>query len=208
MTTARWTTTALLALVLGAGVVSPAAPASAAPPVTVDDEFSMYEGNSGRVPVLRNDSDPDGDDLSVCRVAPVPDDAEYSASAYRGRLYVHVDRGAPAEIAITYYACDRETLVPGTVTITVQRLKPVRVVKGARPGRVRVTNLNDRRITFYWGNFFIEQIDGIVRVDAGDTRVIRVHRTRIHWMATFGLRVDVDQGTLAGIELPDRRRTP
>jgi hypothetical protein len=108
----------------------------------------------------------------------------------------------PTSSTSTYYACDHETLVPGTLTVSVQRVKPVRVVKAARPGRVRVTNLNDRRIQFWWGNFFIEEVDGVVRVDAGATRVVRVHRTRIHWVATFGPRVDVDQGTVAGIELP------
>lgn len=185
-----------------ASLTASAAPASAAPPVTVDDHVSMYERESGPVRVLLNDSDPDGDDLAVCRVAPIPDDAAYAASVYQGRLWVFVNRGAPDEIAVTYYACDHETLVPGTLTISVQRVKPVRVVKAARPGRVRVTNLNDRRIQFWWGNFFIEEVDGVVRVDAHATRVVRVHRTRIHWVATFGPRVDVDQGTVAGIELP------
>lgn len=170
--------------------------------MTVDDRVTMYEGEFRPVRVLANDSDPDGDELAICRVAPTPDDAPYSASVFEDRLFVWVDKGAPDQVAITYYACDYETLVPATLTVSVLRTKPVRVVKAARPGRVRVTNLNDRRITFNWGNFFIEELDGSVRVDAHTTKVVRVHRTRVHWVATFGGRVDVDQGTVRGIEQP------
>lgn len=205
MTTSRGRTFAGVLAVAGlvlAGLVAAVPPAAAAPPVPVDDQVSMYEGESRSVRVLRNDSDPDGDDLAICRVAAVPDDAAYSASVWENRLYVFVDRGAPDQVEITYYACDYEALVPATLTISVQRVRPVRVVKAARPGRLRVTNLNDRRITFYWGNFFIEEVDGFVRVDAHASKVVRVHRTRVHWAATFGPRVDVDHGTVRGIELP------
>jgi len=190
-------------ILVGSAVISQPGSASAAPPVTVDDEVTLYQGEYRSLNVLRNDSDPDGsDELELCRVAPEPAGAAYSASIYDGRLMIYLDRDATGEIEISYYACDFETLVPGTVTVTVKEVKPVRVVKANRPGRVRVTNLNDRAIRFGWGNFFIEQIDGEVRVGPHDSRVIRTDRTRIHWYASFGYRVDVDSGTVAGIEQP------
>ena len=52
--------------------------------------------------MLLNDSDPDGDELAVCRVTSIPDDAAYAASVYQGRLWVFVNRGAPDQFDITY----------------------------------------------------------------------------------------------------------
>jgi hypothetical protein len=188
-------------------LLAPAPPASAAAPVTTDDQVSMYAGESRMIRVLRNDSDPDGpDDLGVCRLAPAPDDASYSASVHEDRVQVYVHSSAVEDITLTYYACDYETLVPGTITIDVTPVKPVRVVKTGRLGQVRVTNTNDRTIRFYWGNFFIETIDGQVRVGPGEVRLIHTDRTRIHWAATFGYRVDVDSGTVARIPQPPRGR--
>lgn len=190
-------------------VISGTTPATAAPPVTVDDQGSMYEDQFKLFDVLDNDSDPDGsDDLALCRISPQDEQAPYFAWADGDQVAVDLrDVQGPAEIVITYYACDYETLVPGTLTINVKAIEPVRVVKAARPGRIRVTNFNDRRVTFSWGNFFIEQIDGQVRVAAHDTAVVRVHRRTVHWIAMFGYQTVVDNGIVHGVELPPGGRT-
>ncbi|KAA1416897.1 hypothetical protein F0U44_17065 [Nocardioides humilatus] len=198
-------TVRLLALSLAASGLSLAAPASAEPPVTVDDHVAMSEGESRPVDVLRNDSDPDGDeDLTVCRLAPRPDDAPYWVyfDEDRGVLRVGIDTDAPDEITITYFACDYESMVPGTLTISITHLKNVRVVKAARPGRIRITNPNDGRVTFYWGNFLIEQIDGVTRVDPLASKVVRVRGRRVDWYAEMRGGIEVGSGSVFRIEQP------
>ena len=56
-----------------------ASPAQAAPPVTGADSASMYAGNAVEVDVLANDTDADGDDLAVCRIA----DSSYKRGLHR-----------------------------------------------------------------------------------------------------------------------------
>lgn len=190
----------------GVAFVHAAAPASAAAPVTVDDAVAMSEGEERGINVLANDSDADGRaELTICRLAPAPEDAPYGASIYDNRLHVYVHEDAPDEITITYYACDYQTLVPGTLTITVTHLEPVRVVKLARPGRISVVNPNDARITFWWGNFLIEQIDGVTRVDPHSRKVVRVRGRRVDWFATIGRNIDVGSGSVHPVQ-PGRAR--
>lgn len=208
MTKVRRTCTGLL-LVLTAGAFHAAPPATAAPPVTFDDQGSMYEDQFKYFDVLENDSDPDDSDaLALCRTSSQDEQGPYFAWADGDQVAVDLrEVEGPAEIVITYYACDYETLVPGTLTINVKAIEPVRVTRAARPGRIRVTNLNDRRINFSWGNFFIEQVDGQVRVPGHDTVVVRVHRRTVHWIAMFGYQTVVDNGIVRRIELPPRGRT-
>jgi hypothetical protein len=193
-------TTAVLAL-LGAGAL--AQPASAAPPVTVDDHVSMYPGASRAVDVVANDSDADGnDDLSVCRVAGAGEHRHYFVGIEEGRLYVLLGPRATGEITITYYACDFETLTPGTLRISVKKVVPIRVTKLDRPGLLRVTNRNDARVRFMWGSFAEDRPDARVVVGAHDAVVIRVHRHRIDWVAALGRGNVLRIGHVRNIDLP------
>lgn len=184
------------------GWVSLAAPASAAPPVAVNDHRTMYEGQSRSINVLRNDSDPDGDDLAVCRVQE-PDTDDYFAFADGDRIFVAVF-GRVDEVTITYYACDFETLVPATLTITVKETFRPRITKLARPGLLRVSNRNDKILKFLWGSFDEERPDGRVRVEPHDSVVIRVHRRKIDWIAFLKNGVFLGIGHVRDIELPAR----
>ncbi|KAA1421720.1 hypothetical protein F0U44_05455 [Nocardioides humilatus] len=198
---------AALTLVVGAGL-GVAAPASATPPVAQDDHKWMYPGEFRVIDVLANDSDPDGDELAICRLAPVPEDADYFVAIEGGKLVVFSGEGAE-DIVVTYYACDYETLVPATLTVSFREVTDVVVEKAARPGRLRVTNANDRVATILYGSFREPRPDGRARVPANGSIVVMVHRHKIDWVAFLGRTIPAGYGHVREIELPgDRLRAP
>lgn len=206
----RAAATAVIAAALAAtATLTSAAPASAAPPVAVDDYRSMYPGQVRLVNVLRNDTDADGDQLAICRLGEIDED-RYYAEIVEGRLLVAPFGDSLQDIVITYYACDFDTLVPATLTVSLREVFPMKIVKLDRPGRLRVTNDNDRVVKFLYGSFREERPDGRVRVSPNDSVVIRVHRHRIDWVAYMGRDILVGIGHVRDIELPagdDRART-
>ena len=192
---------AVAVLVAGAGLTA-AGPASAAPPVAVDDHKWMYPGQFRTIDVLANDSDPDGDALEVCRLAPIPEDAPYYAGIEDGKVFVWAGEEPTEDIVITYYACDYETLVPATLTISFREVVPVVAEKAQRPGRIRVTNGNDRPVTFLYGSFREPHPDGRVKVPADGAVTVRVHRHTIDWIAILARSVSAGVGHIRGIALP------
>src|SRR3954462_13500947 len=136
---------ALLALaVLGLALVSPASAARAAtgsPPVTAPAAATVLQATTVAIKPVSNDHDPDNDLLALCRIG---------TEHYRGlavdffgdELDVFAKPNAkPGTYTFTYYACDYSYIVPGTVTVTVEKLPKVPVKKVAsRPGVLRVTN--------------------------------------------------------------------
>ena len=194
---------AILATAFAAAIsLAPLAPASAAPPATADDHVSMYAGGMRQVNVLKNDSDPDGDELAVCRIAGPTETADYSIGTDGQKVFVFLSPDATGDISITYYACDFETLVPATLTVSVKEIIPPTVAKTSKPGRLRVTNDNDQRIRFLWGDFDQRRPDGHVGVSPHDSVVVRVHRHVIDWVAVLGHSTLAGQGHVRGIELP------
>lgn len=194
--------TAVAVLLAASSVVATAGPSSAAPPVAQDDHRWVYPGQLRLVDVLANDSDPDGDDLAVCRVQQAPQDADYWVGIEDGKVAVFTGEGNAGDITISYYACDFETLVPATLTISFREIRPVAVVKLDRPGRLRVTNDNPRAVRFLYGSFSQPRPDGRARVPAGASVTIRVHRHRIDWVAILARTVLAGVGHVRGIELP------
>jgi len=195
---------AALATVLAAtATLTTAAPSSAAPPVAVDDYRWMYPGDFRLINVLRNDTDPEGDELEICRVGEVPETDGYVEVA-GGSLFVATPSEATEDLVITYYACDFETLVPATLTISFREIQPVKIAKLDRPGRLRVTNDNEQGIRVLYGSFRESRPDGRVRVLAHDSVVIRVHRHRIDWVAYIGRAALAGIGHVRGIDLPAR----
>ena len=154
---------------------------------------SSTRATSTNVSALANDSDPDGDDLAVCRIG---------TERYPGKgvniEFLPVEGGdgkglvllfakpnaKPGTYTFTYYACDFETLVPGTITLTVARPPKItaKAVPG-QPGRIKVTNPADFRIRFLYGDFREEDADGNVKIVRNSSVVINVERTRIDWVA-------------------------
>lgn len=192
---------AVLAALVATATLTSAAPASATSPVAVDDYRSMYPGQVRLVNVLRNDTDADGDQLAICRLGEVDAD-RYYAEIVDGRLLVAPFGDSLEDIVITYYACDFDTLVPATLTVSLREIFPMRIVKLDRPGRLRVTNDNDRVVRFLYGSFREERPDGRVKVLPNDSVVIRVHRHRIDWVAYMGRDIVVGIGHVRDIELP------
>lgn len=206
MTTFRTLGAGLTGAVLAvSGAVALAPPASAAPPVAVDDHTMMYPGQVRVFDVLANDSDPDGDDLALCRVGATSGEVEYFVDDDKLVVFGGEDTGE--DLTITYYACDFETLVPATLTISFREIHEVRVVKADRPGRLRVTNDNPRAVQFLFGSFHEPRPDGRMRVPAHETVVVRVHRHHIGWVAILARSVLAGTGHVRGIELPGDRQS-
>ena len=198
----RGARTAAVALVLVAAGVALAAPASAAPPVAVDDHKMMYAGQGRLIDVLRNDSDPDGDELAICRVGSYDEDRFY-VDIEEDKLFVAAFENDSEDLVLTYYACDFDTLVPATLTVSFKEILPLKVVKAQRPGRIRMTNDNDRTVRVLYGDFRNERPDGRTRVFPHESVVVRVHRHKIDWIAFFARgSALVGIGHVRGIELP------
>jgi len=193
--------------VLGLALVSPGAPAANAvtgsPPVTAPDAVTVLQANTVAIHPVNNDHDPDNDLLALCRLGT----EHYKGLAvdfFGDELDVFAKPHAkPGTYTFTYYACDYSYLVPGTVSVTVQELPKIPVKKVAsRPGVLRVTNPTDMSMRFLYGSFDEDQPDGSLVIAKGDTVVIKVHRTRIDWIAT-SRKGDVFLGTghVNGIKL-------
>ncbi len=198
---------ALLALaVLGLALVSSTSAAHAAtgsPPVTAPDAATVLQANTVAIKPVSNDHDPDNDLLALCRIGT----EHYKGLAvdfFGDELDVFAKPHAkPGVYTFTYYTCDYSFLVPGTISVTVQELPKIPIKKVAsRPGVLRVTNPTDIAMRFLYGSFNEDEPDGSLLIPSGETVVLKVHRTRIDWIAT-SRRGDVFLGTghVTGIQL-------
>jgi hypothetical protein len=138
-------------------------PADAAP-VTTDDQIALDYYDSADVRVLANDSDGSAGELAVCWVD-VPADSgldaviePWYAAPDRARSdspdrYISLGANAatPGTYQLTYYACDKRQMTPGTLTVTVREFPPptVRRVRD-RPGTLAFTNLGYRTVTIQY----------------------------------------------------------
>ncbi len=179
------TTLAVTVLTPGAGPAAHAGPAAAepnSPPVTVDDRLHMGVGWTYLASPLLNDTDPDGDKLDLCRLGRIPRNLEVRRSG-NGLVIEARHQAANRTFSFTYYACDFEALVPGTITITIHERPGVRVTKVARPGVLRVHNPGRRTISFVYGGLGSNDPDGLLRVPRHASRTVRVHRHQLGWIA-------------------------
>jgi hypothetical protein len=203
---AALTSVAATVALLGGGLL--AQPASAdgetEPPVAVDDSFTFYTGGADVLDVLRNDSDPQGAELAVCKVK-----VEANAGGYAlledSMLFAIATGGDGDVFEFRYYACNDEFLTPATVTITQRQAKPllVRKVPG-RPGRLEVTNRNDHAARILFGGSGQPVPDGRGQVPADGTRVIKVARPKIFWIGVIGRENgDAGSGIVKHITVPD-----
>jgi hypothetical protein len=208
MTRRRGALAALAALGLSSLVGLAAVPAAQAvtgsPPVTTPDVGTMYPGNVAAVFPVNNDHDADNDLLTICRLG--TEHYKGLEVAFLGNeLDVFSRPGAkPGVYTYTYYACDFSSLVPGTITITVQEPPHITVKKiSGRPGKVRITNPADFKIRFLYGSFRESKPDGNLVIAKDHSIVISVHRTRIDWVA-YDRKVEtfLATGKLLNIKLP------
>lgn len=109
--------------------------------------------------------------------------------------------GAPARAAPPSPPSPVAQLSAPRDATAVRDVVPVRVSKTSAPGRLRVTNPNDRWVRFLWGTFRRAHPDGRKRVEAYQTVTIRVQRHRIDWIALLDGYQVAGRGTVRGIEL-------
>lgn len=185
---------------------------NASAPVTAPDRVTFDYTGYEYVDVLANDGDDRPGDLAICRVD-VPTGSRITVLPdpwWTGgtigdpqTLAVATDSTEAGSYEITYYACDRELLTPGTLTVTVREfpLPLVRRVAG-QPGVVSFRNRGYRTIrveVFPAGRRGGGVVDvlavrpgkvGRVRVDY-DTLAYTVE-TKVGWL-TNGTVKDVQQ---------------
>lgn len=204
-------------------------------PVTRDDRVTVRGnpagglafGSDGGFPVLANDSDPDGDELAICRFAvpegapilvapgsrPDVDPADLPGaprtwSRSEGEetttaLQVFALTNRAGTYRVTYWACDHDYLTPATLTVTVQPV--ARVTAKVLPGRdrVRFTNPGKRRVVVRYGPADFEggtRDERRVRVGPGRSTVVTVeHRRMIYTAFERGTRWVLGAGFLRGL---------
>jgi hypothetical protein len=199
-----------LSLVAGLAAVPTAEAVTGSPPVTTPDSVTIYAGNVGVVKPVNNDTDPDNEQLALCRLGTEHyKGIEVAMFDYEVGMFVK-PRVKPGTYTFTYYACDYSYLTPGTITLTVKELPKITVRKIAnRPGRLRVTNPADFKIRFLYGSFKEDRPDGRVLIAKGASVVIPVHRTRIDWVAVSrDGEIYLGSGHVTNIKLPPGDRRP
>ncbi|QCX26379.1 Ig-like domain-containing protein [Nocardioides jishulii] len=198
--------TGMVASTLGA--LSLAAPANAAPPVVVNDTVTMYENTIALPVLLANDTDPDGDELKVCRIEEVLDGKVMFAELFSMHLVI-ADVKSAGTYTFKYWACDFETLVPGTLTVVVKpspkMTLSVTKIKN-RPGKLKVVNKNGYAIDFAWGHAEKGSPDKQVRIGKKKTKVISVRRKAVTWVASNGNNGAQKYGYVKGIKLPKKQK--
>ena len=196
---------ALAAAVAGMTMVvatsSGAVAAGGSAPVTVADRVEGRADTIIEVTPLRNDSDPDGDQLAVCRLGRVP--AGLTAERLDDRtLWLVASR--PGTYTLDYYACDFQHLTRGTITVvaTPAAVIDLRIRKLRQPGKLRVVNRSAFRVSFAWGSVKEEKADGSRWIGPGRHVVIRVRRPSIVWAAVNLYQDAFEVGAVRGIRLP------
>lgn len=211
MTLTRRLGSTWLALLLGASisVVLGSSPAQADPPVTVPDAVSIFAGNGAEANVLANDSDADGDELALCRLAP-ENYKKFELFVDAGVIFpVAAPNTKPGTYTFTYYACDFETLTPGTLTVTVLPTPDITVKAPAgQRGKIKVKNPADFKIRFLFGSFENESPDGIVKIAKHSSVVLTVRRRTIDWIAYSRTGEYLRTGHVRGIKLPPGTTAP
>lgn len=123
--------------------------------------------------------------------------ADMAVIATRSRL------SRPFEI--DYFVCNTTRLTPAVLTVTMLATKPVTVRKvPGKPGRVSVTNHNDKRVMWAWSS---RRGGGGRTVPAHGTRTIKVHSRTIRWAAEIGNEHNsgiADRGVVRNITIDPR----
>lgn len=169
-------------------------------PVTVPDRVTVKALQGVSIDPLVNDSDPDGDDLTICRLGPVPDGL--SAFNLDDEIMVQPQRGGT--FTLDYYACDFEYLTKGTITVvaTPATVLRVQVRKTHKPGRLRVVNHSSVKVSFAWGSVKEDRADGSRWLRPGQHTVFTVRRPSIVWVAADSEGTVSVVRAVRGIQLP------
>jgi hypothetical protein len=164
----------------------PVDPTTVSPPVTGDEEVTRWAGSMGYVDVLANDSDPQGQPLDVCRIAPSGRDVSGFVEEWNGRFRLDTRENRSGTYTVTYYACNQSRLAPGTVTVHLRRATPVEIATTSRAGVLRIANRNPDQVTVRFLDDFHPEHTRTVRVPADSVRRVHVDPTLTRWHASIG----------------------
>lgn len=211
-----------LAGLLAPALLAPALLVSAAPaasarldpgsaPTPRDDVVTVFAGGTRGLQALANDSDPDGDDLEICRMGTVDRGLRAGEPGrWAGEfldlpgapvddLMVEAGRGTAGQVLeAVYYACDETHLAPATVRVRVKRSRPlvIRPLEG-EPGSFTLRNTQPFQMWFTWA-WRSRQGDYATstRVGEGRTLVFSIPVRRGTWTASNVQRGYADRGRL------------
>lgn len=169
-----------------AAYADPVDPTAVEPPVTGDEEVTRWAGSMGHVPVLANDSDPAGQPLDVCRIAPSGRDVSGFVEEWNGRFRLDVSGRSEGTYAVTYYACNQSRLAPGTVTVHVRRARHLLVSRTDRGGHLRLVNRNPEAVRVDFIDYSRPDAGLTLRVPADSERLVRVPSRFQRWYASIG----------------------
>ena len=206
----QWTAGCALALVAGTALTAgPAEAATGSPPVTQPDSGATFAGNVLIAPVLANDSDPDGDELAICRIGDSPSKNLEPIIDGGNLVILTAARAKPGSYTFTYYACDFSYLTAGTLTVTIKPEPEIKVKKlPGRPGKLKVKNPADFRIQFLFGSFRADAPDGEIQIKKKSSQVITVRRHKIGWIAFSNSGEFLKIGRVKNIKLPPGTQPP
>src|SRR5262249_17460521 len=145
------------------GTVGPTYAATGSPPVAAPDHVTVHAGDVTPVDVTANDSDPDGDEVQVCRLSHVPRALAHS-QVQDGTLMLVAGGRAHGTYTLTYSACDDSSLSAGTLTVRVKPPRPsleFRSIGDAPPGKIRLINTY-KHATFHcqWNALGATKVEG------------------------------------------------
>jgi len=174
-----------LTLLVAAAALATTSPsayaATGSPPVTSPDHVTMHAGEGTDFDLTANDTDPDGDELAVCRIGfDVP--RKLDVSIQQGRLVVIAKGSARGSYTFTYYACDTSYLTPGSVTVKVRPPAPTLEVipLGPPPGKLRIINTyKHQAFRCEWHPLSDEAVEGRVTVKPTSSVVIDVDEAEV-----------------------------
>jgi hypothetical protein len=167
----------------------PSDPTAVQPPVPKADTIHWWSGSWDRVAVTRNDTDPAGHDVDVCRLAP-----EATAPSLRhrlipsvldGRLDVGTTNRATGTVLLPYYVCNNGRLAPAVLRVVLRRAARLQVVRlRSDPRLVKVHNPNPARVDLEVGSSYASLFVG--RIKAHQTRTFHVPATYHLWRGYIG----------------------
>lgn len=152
------------ALLITASPVASARLDPGSAPTPSDDVVTLFAGGTRGLQVLANDTDPDGDELEICRMGTVDRGLRAGEpNRWAGEfldlpgpslddVVVEAGRGTAGQVLeAVYYACDDTHLTPATVQVRVKEARPllVRAVPG-QTGKFMVRNTQSFRLWFTW----------------------------------------------------------
>lgn len=173
----------------GAAAPWPSDPTTVQPPVPHTDTIHWWSGSWDRVHVTKNDVDPQGQGVDVCRLSPEaiapPIRSVLTPSVLDGQLDVGTSRRASGTVELPYYVCNSGRLAPALLRVVLVKARPLQVRRLARdPHLVRVHNPNPARVTYTIGRPHVDIVWD--RLAAHATWTLRVPLNAHHWEGFIG----------------------